>query len=180
MDARDITRGLQCHLEVVKAPLVLLARAWSTTPFYKNFILTFSSIVNYIDITKYNSVLFRPFGKNCCAAPTAGYQSILISGIRLQRDATGKLASPKVLFDELCCNPVFVGRLPLAAPRWLFNPEKLLASDKQASSITFTFHDPTEEGLKLMKRSRVGMFGKLVTIRSWEACPLLSQCTRCL
>jgi hypothetical protein len=31
-----------------------------------------------------------------------------------------------------------------------------------------------------MKRSRVGMFGKLVTIWSWETCPLLSQCTHCL
>lgn len=108
MDAGEITHGLQHHLETVKAPLVLLAGAWSTTPFYKNFILTFSSIVNYTDITKYDSVLFRPFGKNCCAAPTAGYQSILISGIHLQCDATGKLASPKMLFDELCRNPVFV------------------------------------------------------------------------
>ena len=51
---------------------------------------------------------------------------------------------------------------------------------KQASSITFSFHDPTGEGLELMKRSQVGMFGKLITIRSWEARPLLSQCTRCL
>lgn len=31
-----------------------------------------------------------------------------------------------------------------------------------------------------MKCSHIGMFGKLVTIRSWEACPLLSQCSRCL
>lgn len=180
IDAGELTRGLQCHLEVVKAPLVLLAGVWSTAPFYKNFILTFSGVVNYTDITKYNSVLFGPFGDNCHAAPTAGYQSILISSIRLQRDASGKLASPKMLFDELCQNLVFVGRLPLAAPRWLFNPEKLLASDKQASSITFAFHDPTGEGLELMKRSHVGMFGKLVTIRSWETRPLLSQCTCCL
>ena len=85
--------------------------------------------------------------------PTAGYQSILISGVRLQHDASGKLASPKMLLDELCRNPVFVGRLPLAAPRWLFNPDKLLESDKSASSITFAFHDPTGEGLELMKRS---------------------------
>ena len=180
MDAGEITRGLQKHLEAVKAPLILLAGAWSTAPFYKNFILTFSGIVNFSDITKYDAVLFGPFGNNCRAAPTAGYQSILISGVRLQRDASGKLASPKMLFDELCRNPVFVGQLPLAAPRWLFNPEKLLASDKQASSITFSFHDPTGEGLELMKRSRVGMFSKLVTIHSWESCPLLSQCTRCL
>jgi hypothetical protein len=174
MDAGELTRGLQRHLEVVKAPLVLLSGVWSTAPFYKNFILTFSGIVNYTDITKYNSVLFGPFGDNCRAAPTVGYQSILISGIRLQCNASGKLASPKMLFDELCRNLVFVGRLPLAAPRWLFNPDKLLASDKQASSITFAFHDPTGEGLELMKRSRVGMFGKLVTIRSWETRPLLS------
>ena len=180
LNAGELTLGLQCHLEAVKAPLVLLASAWSTAPFYKNFILTFSGIVPFTDITKYNSVLFGPFGPNCRAAPTAGYQSILISGVRLQRDATGKLASPKMLFDELCRNPVFVGRLPLAAPRWLFNPERLLSSDKQASSITFSFHDPTGEGLELMKRSRIGMFGKLVTIRSWETRPLLSQCTRCL
>ena len=166
MDAGEVTCGLQCHLKAVKAPLVLLARAWSTAPFYKNFILTFSGIVDYTDITKFNSVLFGPFGKNCRAAPTAGYQSILISGIRLQRDATRKLASPKMLFDELCRNPVFVGCLPLTAPCWLFNPDKLLASDKQASSITFAFHDPTGEGLELMKQSRIGMFGKLVTIHS--------------
>ena len=133
-------------------------------PFYKNFILTFSGVMNYTDITKYNLVLFGPFGDNCRAAPTAGYQSILISGVRLQCDASGKLASSKKLFDELCRNPVFVSRLPLAAPRWLFNPNKLLASDKQASSIMFAFHDPTGEGLELMKRSRVGMFSKLVTI----------------
>jgi hypothetical protein len=177
LDARELTHGLQKHLETVKAPLVLLAGAWSTAPFYKNFILTFSGLVNFTDITKYHSVLFGPFGNNCRAAPTAGYQSILISGICLQRDATGKLASPKMLFDELCHNPVFVGRLPLAAPRWLFNPEKLLASDKQASSVTFAFHDLTGEGLELMKHSRIGMFGKLVTICSWETCPLLSQCT---
>ena len=149
-------------------------------PFYKNFILTFSGIVSFTDITKYNSVLFGPFGPNCHATPTAGYQSILISGVCLQRDINGKLASPKMLFDELCQNPVFIGHLPLAAPRWLFNPDKLLASDKQASSITFSFHDPTGERLELMKRSWVGMFGKLVTIRSWEARPLLSQCTCCL
>jgi hypothetical protein len=180
MDARELTHGLQKHLEAVKAPLVLLTGAWLTAPFYKNFILTFSGIVNYSDITKYDSVLFGPFGKNCHAAPTAGYQSILISGVRLQRDATGKLASSKMLYDELCRNPVFVGRLPLATPRWLFNPDKLLTSDKQASSITFTFHDPTGEGLELMKRSCVGMFGKLVTIQSWETRPLLLQCTRCL
>ena len=92
----------------------------------------------------------------------------------------GKLASPKMLFDELCHNPVFVRWLPLAAPRWLFNPDKLLVSDKQVSSITFSFHDPSREGLELMKRSRVGMFGKLVTIHSWEAHPLLSQCSCCL
>ena len=180
LDAGELTHGLQKHLEAVKAPLVLLAGAWSTAPFYKNFILTFSSIVNYTDITKFDSVLFGPFGNNCRAAPTAGYQSILISGIRLQCDATGKLASPKMLFDELCQNLVFVGRLPIAAPRWLFNPDKLLALDKSASSITFAFHDPTGEGLELMKRSRIGMFGKLVTICSWETRPLLSQCTRCL
>ena len=180
LNAGELTLGLQRHLETVKAPLVLLARTWSTAPFYKNFILTFSGVVPFTDITKYNTVLFGPFGPNCRMAPTAGYQSILISGVRLQRDMNGKLASPKMLFDELCQNPVFVGRLPLAAPRWLFNPERLLASDKQASSITFSFHDPTGEGLELMKRSRVGMFGKLVTIRAWEARPLLSQCTRCL
>ena len=74
-----------------------------------------------------------------------------------------------MLFDKLCHNLVFVGCLLLAAPRWLFNPDKLVASDKQASSITFSFHNPTGEGLELMRRSRVGMFGKLVTIRSWEA-----------
>ena len=173
----ELTRSLQKHLEAVKAPLVLLAGAWSTAPFYKNFILTFSGIVNYTDITKFDSVLFGPFGKNCHTAPTTGYQSILISSIHLQCDTTGKLASPEMLFDELCRNPVFVGRLPLAAPRWLFNPDKLLASNKQALSITFAFHDPTGEGLELMKRSQVGMFGKLVTIQSWETCPLLLQCT---
>ena len=169
LDAGELTRGLQHHLEAVKAPLVLLAGAWSTTPFYKNFILTFSGIVQYTDITKYNSILFGPFGSNCRAAPMAGYQSILISGVRLQRDMHSKLASPKMLFDELCHNPVFVSCLPLTAPRWLFNPDKLLESDKQASSITFSFHDLTGEGLELMKRSRVGMFGKLVSIPSWEA-----------
>jgi hypothetical protein len=151
MDAGDLTRGLQCHLEAVKAPLVLLTGAWSTTPFYKNFILTFSDIINFSDITKYDSILFRPFGPNCHMALTARYQSILISGIHLQCNATRKLASPKMLFDKLCQNPIFVGRLPLAAPRWLFNPDKLLASDKQASSITFSFHDLTGEGLELMK-----------------------------
>jgi hypothetical protein len=173
-------KGLQRHLETMKAPLVLLAGGWSIAPFYKNFILTFSGIVNFSDITKYDSVLFGPFGPNCHAAPMAGYQSILISGVCLQRDASGKLASHKMLFDELCQNPVFISRLPLAAPRWLFNLEKLLAFNKQASSITFAFHDPTSEGLELMKCSRIGMFGKLVTIRSWEARPLLSQCTHCL
>ena len=180
LNAGELTLGLQRDLEAVKAPLVLLAGSWSTAPFYKNFILTFSGVVPFTDITKYNSILFGPFGPNCRAAPTAGYQSILISGVRLQRNANGKLASPKMLFDKLCRNPVFVGRLPLAAPCWLFNPEKLLTSDKQSSSITFSFHDPTGEGLELMKRSRVGMFGKLVTIRSWESRPLLPQCTRCL
>ena len=180
LDAGELTRGLQNHLEAVKAPLVLLAGAWSMAPFYKNFILTFSGMIPFTDITKYNSIFFGPFGPNCRAAPTAGYQSILISSVCLQRDANGKLASPKMLFDELCRNPVFIGRLPLAAPRWLFNPDKLLESDKQASSITFSFHDPTGEGLELMKCSRVGMFGKLVTIRSWETRPLLSQCSRCL
>ena len=84
LDAGELTRGLQKHLEMVKASLVLLAGAWSTAPFYKNFILTFSRLVNFADITKYHSVLFGPFGNNCCAAPTAGYQSILISGVRLQ------------------------------------------------------------------------------------------------
>ena len=180
MDAGEITRGLQHHLGTIKAPLILLAGAWSTAPFYKNFILTFSGIVNFSDIIKYDSVLFGPFGPNCCTAPMASYQSILISGIYLQCNATGKLASPKMLFDELCCNLVFIGQLPLAAPHWLFNPNKLLASDKQASSITFSFHDPTGEGLELMKSSQVGMFGKLVTICSWEVHPLLSQCMRCL
>jgi hypothetical protein len=116
MDASEITRGLQHHLEAVKAPLVLLAGTWSTAPFYKNFILTFSGIINFTDITKYNLVLFGPFGPNCHAAPVAGYQSILISGVCLQCDVMGKLASPKMLFNELCCNPVFVGQLPLAAP----------------------------------------------------------------
>lgn len=138
---------------MVKAPLVLLASAWLTTPFYKNFILTFSGVINFADVTKYNSVLFGPFGANCHMAPTAGYQSILISGVHLQWDATGKLTSSKMLFDKLCRNPVFVGRLPLAAPHWLFSPDKLLASDKQASSITFAFHDPPGEGLELMKCS---------------------------
>ena len=164
LDAGELTRGLQKHLEAVKALLVLLAGAWSIAPFYKNFILTFSGIVNYTDITKFDSILFGPFGKNCRAALTTGYQSILISGVRLQRDATGKLASPKMLFDELCSNTVFVGHLPLAAPCWLFNLDKLLASGKLASSITFAFHDPTGEGLELMKCSHVGMFGKLITI----------------
>ena len=178
MDATEVTRGLQRHLEVVKAPLVLLAGAWLTAPFYKNFILTFSGIVNFADITKYDLVLFGPFRTNCHTALTAGYQSILISSVHLQRDANGKLASPKMLFDKLCCNLVFIGCLPLTAPHWLFNPEKLLASDKQASSITFSFHDLTREGLELMKCSRVGMFSKLITICNWEAHPLLSQCTR--
>jgi hypothetical protein len=119
MDAEEITRGLQRHLKTVKAPLVLLAGAWSTAPFYKNFILMFSGIVNFSDITKYDSILFGPFGPNCHAAPMASYQSILISSIRLQCNATGKLASSKMLFDELCHNPVFVGQLPLATPYWL-------------------------------------------------------------
>jgi hypothetical protein len=83
MDAREVTQGLQHHLEAVKVPLILLVGTWLTTPFYKNFILTFSGIVNYTDITKYDLVLFRPFGANCRAAPIAGYQSILISGVHL-------------------------------------------------------------------------------------------------
>lgn len=85
-----------------KAPLVLLAGAWSMAPFYKNFILTFSGIIKFTDITKYDSVLFGPFGPNCHTAPTAGYQSILISSVCLQHNTSGKLASPKMLFDELC------------------------------------------------------------------------------
>jgi hypothetical protein len=108
MDASKITRGLQCHLKTVKAPLILLAGAWSMAPFYKNFILMFSGIINFSDITKYDSILFSPFGPNCRAAPTAGYQSILISSVRLQCNASGKLASSKMLFDELCHNPIFI------------------------------------------------------------------------
>ena len=57
MDAGEIAQGLQKHLKAVKAPLVLLAGAWSTAPFYKNFILTFSGIVNFSDITKYDAIL---------------------------------------------------------------------------------------------------------------------------
>lgn len=84
-DAGSLTCDLQSRLEAIKYPLTLLDGAWSTAPFYKNFILTFSGTINFQDITKYNSILFAHFGENCHTAPMAGYQSILISGICLQR-----------------------------------------------------------------------------------------------
>jgi hypothetical protein len=125
LDAHRIFCNIRADLEKVNAPLTLLAGHWSSAVINKNFILTFTGLQKREDIAKYDSVLFRPFGPGCRGAPTAGYRSILLSGVPLLRDAAGHLPSPRELDQEIGRNAAFKGVLSLAPPRWLYNPNRI-------------------------------------------------------
>jgi hypothetical protein len=181
IDANRIFRTIQADLEKVNAPLTLLAGHWSFAVINKNFILTFAGIQQRDDIAKYDSVMFRPFGPDCRGAPMAGYRSVLLSGVPLVRDSTGRLPSPHELDQEIGRNAVFKGVLSLAPPRWLYNPDNIDPS-RRVSSVIIAFYDPDRKVFDLITKSRtaVAMFGSFITARPFENRPSFSQCSCCL
>jgi hypothetical protein len=181
IDASRIFRTIRADLEKINAPLTLLAGHWSSAVINKNFILTFAGIQKRDDIAKYDSVLFRPFGPGCCGAPTAGYRSVLLSGVPLIRDTSGRLPSPAELDREVGRNAAFKGVLSLAPPRWLFNPANI-EPDRRASSVIIAFYDPDGKTFNTITNTRnaVAMFGSFVKAQAFENRPSFSQCTCCL
>jgi hypothetical protein len=181
LDAHRIFRNIRADLEKVNAPLTLLAGHWSSAVINKNFILTFAGLQKREDIAKYDSVLFHPFGPGCRGAPTAGYRSILLSGVPLLRDASGHLPSPRELDQEIGRNAAFKGVLSLAPPRWLYNLD-CIPLDRRTSSVIVAFYDPDRKIFDTIMKTRnaIAMFGSFVTIRAFENRPSFSQCSRCL
>jgi hypothetical protein len=117
--------NIRANLERINAPLTLLAGHWSSTTINKNFILTFAGLQKWDDIAKYDTIFFRPFGPDCCGAPTAGYRTALLYSVPLVRDLAGCLPSPHDLDQEIGWNAAFKGVLSLAPPRWLYNPDRI-------------------------------------------------------
>jgi hypothetical protein len=140
-----------------------------------------TGIQKHDDITKYDSIFFKPFSVDCQGAPTAGYHTVLLCGIPLFRDDNGLLPSSHALDKEIRRNTVFKGILSLAPPRWLYNPLNIPV-DRCTSSVIVVFYDPEgktyDRILKL--RNMVAMFGSFITIHPFENCPSFSQCQHCL
>jgi hypothetical protein len=181
LDAHRIFRNIRADLEKANAPLTLLAGHWSSAVINKNFILTFAGLQKREDIAKYDSVLFRTFGPRCRGAPTAGYRSILLSGVPLLRDVSGHLPSPRELDQEIGRNAAFKGVLSLAPPHWLYNPDHI-PLDRRTSSVIVAFYDPERKIFDTITKTRnaVAMFGSFVTVRAFKNRPSFSQCSRCL
>jgi hypothetical protein len=181
VDASRIFRNIRADLERVNAPLTLLAGHWSSALINKNFILTFAGVQQQDELAKYDSIFFCPFGPGCRGAPTAGYRTVLLSGVPLIRDASGCLPSPAELDKEIGRNAAFKGVLSLAPPRWLYNPTRI-DPDRRASSVIIAFYDPQGKTFDTITKTRnaVAMFGSFVNVRAFENRPSFSQCSRCL
>jgi hypothetical protein len=181
IDASRIFRNIRADLEKINAPLTLLAGHWSSAVINKNFILTFAGVQKRDDIAKYDSVLFRPFGPGCRGAPTAGYRTVLLSGVPLLRDALGNLPPSIELDKEVGHNAAFKGVLSLAPPRWLYNPARI-DPGQRTSSVIIAFYDPEGKTFDTITKTRnaVAMFGSFVHVRAFENRPSFSQCSRCL
>jgi hypothetical protein len=125
----------------------------------------FAGIQKRDDIARYNSVFFKPFGKDCCGAPTAGYHTVLLCGVPLTWDDDGHLPSLKVLDSKIGRNAIFKGILSLAPPRWLYNPLNI-PTDCRTSSVIIAFYDPEGKVYdQLLKTCNlVMMFRSFVTV----------------
>src|SRR5487761_1890976 len=113
-------RHIQSELTRVHADVTVLAGQWSShIAFRKNIILTFAGSIPLDRISKYDSILFHPFGSRCRSVPVTGYRNVMLTHIPLNRHDDGSLPTSSELERELARNPVCQGHIILASPRWL-------------------------------------------------------------
>src|SRR5487761_1464775 len=72
-------RHIQAELTRVHTDITLLAGRWSShIAFRKNIILTFAGSIPLDRISKYDSILFTPFGSGCRGVPVTGYRNVML------------------------------------------------------------------------------------------------------
>jgi hypothetical protein len=180
IDPSKFVRATQDKLRAVKSTLNLLSGRWSApNSFRKNFVFVFAGKLAFGDISKFDAILFDPFGPNCRGVPNSGFASVMFNGVPCFRGPSGVYPDTRTLLVELMYAPVCAGRRTLNGSRWLRDPET--KPDKATlGSVVWSFYDPTGEGLELMLRRPPSMFGRLTKAQKFEGHPTLAQCGRCL
>jgi hypothetical protein len=83
-------RATQDKLRAVKCPLNLLSGQWSApNSFWKNFVFMFARKLAFTDISKFDQILFDPFGPRCWGVPNSGFASIMFNGVPCFRSPNG-------------------------------------------------------------------------------------------
>jgi hypothetical protein len=76
IDPSKFVRATQDKLRAVRSPLNLLSGRWSApNSFCKNFVFVFAGKLAFADISKFDSILFDPFGPRCHGVPNSGFVS---------------------------------------------------------------------------------------------------------
>jgi hypothetical protein len=158
---------LQEALKCTHASICLLTRRWSNpTSARRNFILCFEGKLFFTDISKYNKILFDPFGGDVCrGVPSAGYASVIFNNVPCPR-TNGIGPSPDTLLKEILNTRICANRLSLAEPRWLIDLSRL-PPNKISSSIVWAFYDPDGSGLELMTRFPPSLFGQQTSAKKF-------------
>jgi hypothetical protein len=120
IDPSKFVRATQDRLRAVKSPLNLLSGRWSApNSFRKNFVFVFAGKLAFADISKFDQILFDPFGPRCRGVPNLGFASVMFNGVPCFRGANGAYPDSRSLLVELMYAPVCHGQVSLNGPRWL-------------------------------------------------------------
>jgi hypothetical protein len=161
-DPSGLVRSVQNNLKTKAAEIKVVSGRWSSQEIKKNFIFKLEGKPSLDTISKYNDILFRPFGPNCRAAPTEGYRQVILGWVLVLRDEHANPVSSSTLKTELMRNKVCAGRRIFSEPRWLGSKEHL--AGKVHASVVFSFYDPDGDGFELMRRSPPYLFGRETTV----------------
>jgi hypothetical protein len=173
-------RATQDKLRAVKSPLNLLSGQWSApNSFRKNFVFVFAGKLAFVDISKFDNILFDPFGPCCHSVPNSGFASVMFNGVPCFRGANGAYPDSRTLLVELMYTPVCHGQVSLNGPCWLWDPETK-PEGVMLGSVMWSFYDPTSDGLELMLCHPPSLFGHQTHVQKFESQPTLVQCTCCL
>jgi hypothetical protein len=108
-DPSSLVRLIQNNLLSKAAEIKVVSGRWSSQEIKKNFIFKLEGKPSLDTISKYNDILFRPFGSNCRAAPTKGYRQVILGWVPVIRDLDGNPVSSANLRTELLKNRVCAG-----------------------------------------------------------------------
>jgi hypothetical protein len=172
------TIHLQEALKCAHASIHLLTGRWSNpTSACCNFILCFEGKSSFTDISKYNKILFEPFGGDVCrGVPSAGYASVIFNNVPCPH-TNGYGPTPSTLLKEILNTCICTGRTSLAKPHWLIDPS-CLPPNKLSSSVVWAFYDPDGSGLELMIHRPPALFGQQTSAKKFIPNPPFAQCDR--